>query len=164
MNFNFVRRWMRFLPDSRRMAIYPPWWMMRIKVIKLENDWRHIRIRLPLTWISRNMGGSMFGGFQASLADPIAPLACAQVFPEYHVWTRHLSVDFVRPGVTDMELRFDFPPEKEEAIREELERRGRSTPSFEYGLYDNQNRLCTKIICVVAIRPPGYLKTVGSAT
>ena len=164
MNINFVRRWMRFLPDSRRMEIYPPWWMMRIKVMKLENDWRHIRFRLPLTWISRNMGGSMFGGFQASLADPIAPLACAQVFPEYHVWTRHLSVDFVRPGVTDMELRFDFPPEKEEAIREELERRGRSTPSFEYGLYDNQNRLCTKIICVVAIRPPGYLKTVGSAT
>lgn len=167
MSFNFVRftrRWMRFLQDNRRLEIYPPWWMMRIKVLKLENDWRHIRIRLPLTWISRNMGGSMFGGFQASLADPIAPLACAKIFPAYHVWTRHLSVDFVRPGVTDMELRFDFPPEKEKEIRETLERRGRSTPSFEYGLYDNQNRLCTKIICVVAIRPPGYLKTAGSAT
>lgn len=102
MGFNvvrFSRRWLKFLPDSRRLELYPPWWLMRIKVLVLENEWRHIRIRLPLTWISRNMGGSMFGGFQASLADPIAPLACSKVFPEYHVWTRHLSVDFVRPAL-----------------------------------------------------------------
>ncbi|QQZ28607.1 PaaI family thioesterase [Thiothrix subterranea] len=166
MAFNavkFARRWLAFLPEGRRLELYPPWWMMRIKVLALENEWRHIRIRLPLTWASRNMGGSMFGGFQASLADPIAPLACSKVFPEFHVWTRHLSVDFVRPGISDMELRFDFPPEKEVEIREELARRGRSTPSFEYGLYDSQGRLCTKVVCVVAIRPPEYLKGVGSA-
>jgi hypothetical protein len=72
-------------------------------------------------------------------------------------------VDFVRPGITDMELRFDFPPDTEAAIRAELERRGRSTPSFEYGLYDNQGRLCTKVVCVVAIRPAGYLAQIGSA-
>lgn len=167
MGFNFARfarRWLTFLPESRRLELYPPWWMMRIKVLALENGWRHIRIRLPLTWISRNMGGGMFGGFQASLADPIAPLACAKVFPKYHVWTRHLSMDFVRPGATDMELQFDFPPEKEEEIREELVRRGRSTPSFEYGLYDNHNRLCTRVVCVVAIRPPGYLPSAGLST
>lgn len=166
MGFNIVkfsRRWLKFLPESRRLEIYPPWWMMRIKVLTLEDDWRHIRIRLPLNWVSRNMSGSMFGGFQASLADPIAPLACAKIFPNYHVWTRHLSVDFVRPGITDMELRFDFPAEKEAEIREELARRGRSTPSFEYGLYDGQERLCTKVVCAVAIRPPGYLSKTGSA-
>lgn len=44
MAFNvvkFSRRWLAFLPDSRRLELYPPWWMMRIKVLKLENDWRH---------------------------------------------------------------------------------------------------------------------------
>lgn len=160
---NFSRRWLGFLPESRRLELYPPWWMMRIKVLSLANDWRQVRIRLPLTWISRNMGGSMFGGFQASLADPIAPLACAKVFPAYQVWTRHLSMDFVRPGITDMELRFDFPPEREQAIREELRQRHRSTPSFEYGLYDNHGRLCTRVVCTVAIRPPGYRAKAGSA-
>ena len=165
MAFNtvkFSRRWLAFLPDSQRLELYPPWWMMRIKVLVLENAWRHIRIRLPLRWISRNMGGSMFGGFQASLADPIAPLACSKVFPEYHVWTRHLSVDFIRPGITDMELRFDFPAETEAAIRAELEKRGRSTPSFEYGLYDSSGRLCTKVVCVGAIRPAGYVGKVDT--
>ena len=159
MAFNFARfawRWLRFLPERKRLEWYPPWWMMRIAVTALDKQWRHIRIHLPLTWISRNMGGSMFGGFQASLADPIAPLACAAVFPDYHVWTRHLSVDFIRPGATDMELRFDFSAEQEEHIRAELTQRHRSTPTFEYGLYDQHNRLCTKVTCAVAIRQPGY--------
>ena len=144
------------------MELWPAWWMMRIKVTSLANDWRHVRITLPLTWISRNMGGGMFGGFQASLADPIAPLACARVFKDFDVWTRKLTVDFQRPGTTDLELRFDFPLEKEREIFEELAEHGRSTPSFEYGLYRTDGTLCTKIECVVAIREQGYAKGKGA--
>lgn len=153
----FIKRFFGFLPESKRLAIWPAWWMMRIKVTSLANDWREVRIKLPLTWVSRNMGGGMFGGFQASLADPIAPLACAKVFKGYDVWTRKLSVDFQKPGNTDLELRFDFPPEKEQEIFEELAARGRSTPTFEYGFYRTDGSLCTKIECVVAIREAGYL-------
>ena len=98
----------------------------------------------------------MFGGFQASLADPIAPLACARAFPDYHVWTRRLTVDFQKPGNSDLELRFDFPLEMEEAILKELAERGRSTPTFEYGLFREDGVMCTKVECVVAIRPKGY--------
>ena len=145
-----------FLSEEKRLEWWPAWWMMRIKVTSLANDWREVRITLPLTWISRNMGGGMFGGFQSSLADPIAPLACANVFPGYHVWTRKLSVDFQRPGDTDLELRFDFPLDKEQQISAELAERGRSTPTFEYGLYREDGVMCTKIECVVAIREKGY--------
>ena len=148
-----------FLSEKRRMELWPAWWMMRIKFTVLENDWRKVRIKLPLTFISKNMGGSMFGGFQASLADPIAPLACAKVFKGYDVWTRSLFVDFERAGTTDLELRFDFPMDKEQEIFEELAERGRSNPKFEYGLYLKDGTLCTKVECVVAIREQGYLKT-----
>jgi acyl-coenzyme A thioesterase PaaI-like protein len=150
------KKYLHWLPEAKRLEWYPPWWLMHIKVIEIANNWRRIRIRLPLTWVAKNMGNSMFGGFQASLADPIAPLACAKVFSGYSVWTRHLSVDFIRPGNTDLELRFDFPEETEEKIQKQLAKKGRSTPSFTYGLYTSDNKLCTKIICTVAIRPKGY--------
>lgn len=153
------KKYLSWLPEAKRLEWYPPWWMMRIKVLELSNDWRTVKIKLPLTWIAKNMGNSMFGGFQASLADPIAPLACGRVFREYYVWTRHLSVDFIRPGNTDLELRFDFPKETEQKIRNELEKRNRSTPSFEYGLYTTDGVMCTKVTCVVAIRPKGYLSS-----
>ena len=54
---------------------------MRIKVLEIADDWRTVRILLPLNARSRNPGGVMFGGYQAALADPIAALACARVFP-----------------------------------------------------------------------------------
>ena len=153
---HFSRKYLKFLSEKTRLEWYPPWWMMHIKILKLENNWRKIHIKLPLTWVAKNMGGSMFGGFQASLADPIAPLACAKVFPEYDVWTRNLTVDFRLPGTTDLELRFDFPESLETEIARELETKGRSTPSFEYGFYRKDGKCCTLITCVVAIRPAYY--------
>ena len=155
---SFSKKYLSFISEEKKLECWPAYWMMRLKVMELSNDWRRVRIILPLTWISKNMGGGMFGGFQASLADPIAPLACGKIFAEYHVWTRKLSVDFQKAGTTDLELRFDFPIEKEQEIRKELKTRHRSTPTFEYGLYNTDGELCTKIECVVAIREKGYLQ------
>jgi acyl-coenzyme A thioesterase PaaI-like protein len=147
------RRW---ITDARMLEWYPPFLWMRIRVLELAPGWRRVRIRLPLNTISRNPGGVMFGGFQAALADPIAALACARVFPGYSVWTRAMSVEFEHGGSTDLELRFEFAPEQEAQIRAELERDGRSTPTFEYGFHLADGSRCTRILNTVAIRPRGY--------
>jgi acyl-coenzyme A thioesterase PaaI-like protein len=147
------RRW---LSDARMLEWYPPFLWMRIRVLELAPAWRRVRIRLPLNTISRNPGGVMFGGFQAALADPIAALACARVFPGYSVWTRGMTVEFEHGGTTDLELRFEFAPAQEAQIRAELERDGRSTPTFEYGFYLADGSRCTRVHNTVAIRPRGY--------
>ena len=153
----FIRRaW--FLSEHKRLEYFPAFWLMRIRVLEISDNWRTVRIRLPLTQISRNMGGFMFGGFQASLADPVAALACARNFPGYSVWTRTLKLDFLHEGRTDLELRFRFDPQQEEEIRRELAQRGRSNPVFEFGYYLADGTLCTRILNTVAIRPQGYRK------
>lgn len=154
-----LERWLsltRRLPAPRRLAWYPPFWLMRIQVLELGDDWRHVRIRLPLQPFTRNPGGGMFGGAIAALADPIAPLACNRLFPGHAVWTRGLSLDFRREGRTDLELRFDVDPQQEAAIAAELARRGRATPQFEYALYDASDTLCVGVTNAVAIRPLNY--------
>lgn len=148
----------RVLSDARLLELYPPFWWMRIKVLGIDEGWRRIRIRLPLNSISRNPGGVMFGGFQAALADPIAALACARVFPGYSVWTRGMQVEFEHGGNTDLELRFDFSLELEQRTRAELQRDGKSTPTFEYGYYRTDGVCCTVVRNTVAIRPKGYSK------
>lgn len=145
----------RRLSPARRLAWYPPFRAMRVKVLELSDDWRRTRLLLPLA-INRNPGGGMFGGAMACLADPIAALSCNRVFPGHQVWTRELALDFRHEGRTDMELRFVFDPVLERQIGDELAQRGRATPLFEYAFYDARERLCVGVRCRVAIRPGNY--------
>jgi len=146
----------KILSDARLLELYPPFVPMRIRVLEIAESWRSVRILLPLNAMSRNPGGVMFGGYQAALADPIAALACARVFPGYSVWTRAMSISFDHGGNSDLEMRFSLTPAQESAIRMELERDGRSTPIFEYGYVRQDGVRCTVIRNTVAIRPRGY--------
>jgi acyl-coenzyme A thioesterase PaaI-like protein len=144
------------LSDARLLEIYPPFVPMRIKVLEIAEGWRTVRILLPLNARSRNPGGVMFGGYQAALADPIAALACARVFPGFSVWTRAMAVSFDHGGNSDLEMRFTLTPEQENDIRMQLAAKGRATPTFEYGYVREDGVRCTVIRNTVAIRPRGY--------
>jgi acyl-coenzyme A thioesterase PaaI-like protein len=157
-----MQRFMRFIAssgivsDANLLELYPPFMPMRIKVLEITAGWRSVRILLPLNARSRNPGGVMFGGYQAALADPIAALACARIFPGYSVWTRAMTIAFDHGGNSDLEMRFSLTPEQEAVVRIELERDGRSTPTFEYGYFRKDGVRCTVIRNTVAIRPRGY--------
>lgn len=156
MNLFKLLKKIPFIPEKKYLEWYPPFWKMGVKVLEAQNDGRHLRLKLPLTIFSKNMGNSMFGGYQAAVADPIAAIMCARLFPGHEVWTRSQTIDFIREGTSDLELRFEFPTETEQQIRQELEQKGRSTPVFEYGFYRKDGVQCSKIINTVAIRPKGY--------
>lgn len=148
------RRWQS---AELRLACYPAFRPLNITVLSLARDWREVRIRLPLQGANLNPGGGMFGGSIAALSDPVAALACNRVFPGHTIWTRAMTLDFSREGRSDLELRFDLGPIQEQAIRDELARRGRCTPTLEYGFWDTADRLCVQVKNTVAIRPGGYV-------
>ena len=137
---------------EKKLPLYPPFILMGVKIINIQQQPIQLRLKLPLNWRSRNSGGSLFGGFQAAIADPIAPIACLMAFPKYHVWTRHLSIDFQHIGNSDLELRFEMQEEQRLFIQSELDIKGRSTPTFKYGLYRDDGLCCSIINCTVAIR------------
>ena len=105
----------------------------------------------------------MYGGYMASLADPVAALACVKRFPDYAVWTRTMHIDFVSPGTSDLELRFEFDERLHQMIEKELNDSNRSNPTFEYAFHRADGKVCAKVINTVAIRPNDYLKQTQSA-
>ncbi len=147
----------RLLTPERRLAWFPPFWLMRIEVVERAPDWSRLRIRLPLTRFTRNEIGNMFGGAQACLADPVPALACLHRYPGHRIAAKRLEIDFVRVGDSDLVLHFDFPPETDAAIREDLERNGRSDPCFEMVYRRADGRICSRVRNTVAIRPAGYV-------
>jgi len=105
-----------FLSSKRRFELFPPFFLQRVKVLELADNWDSAQILLPLNWVSANAAGNMFGGYQASLADPIPVLACLKKFPGYRVATKKLDIDFIRVGNSDLILQFDFDSEQESII------------------------------------------------
>ena len=142
----------KFLSERRRLELYPPFFFMRVKVLEISDDWRKVRVRLPLTSFSINPGGVVFGGYQAALADPIPALACGHIFKGWVVWTRSMHIDFVHGGSSDLELNFEFPRQTEEKIRTQLKADGRANAEFEYAYVRDDGVRCTLIRNTVAIR------------
>jgi len=128
-------------------------------VLELDDVWDHVRVRLPLNWVSANAAGNMYGGYQASLADPIPAIACLRKFPGYRVATKKLTLDFVRGGNSDLVLHFDFKQEQAESIRQQLSEHGRATPCFDMTYVREDGEVCTHIKNTVAIRPQDYIAT-----
>lgn len=152
----------RYLSPARQLEWYPPFYVMGVRLVWHSDDWRQVRIRLPLRRFNRNPGGGMFGGAMASLADPLPALMCARIFPSHAVWTRAMNIDFRHEARTDLELRLDMEPELESTIRQQLAERGRATPVLEYGFFDTSDRLCAWVHNRVAIRPRGYRPSDGA--
>ncbi len=149
-----------FLSDKRRFSLFMPFLLMRASLEEHNEDWSKVRVRLPLTWMSKNAAGNMFGGFQASLADPIPAMVCLKKFPNYRIATKKLEIDFIRVGNSDLTLHFDFDPGQEQHIREELEQHGRATPCFDMVYIRADGKICSKIKNTVAIRPLGYVSPI----
>ncbi|MBW9263925.1 MAG: DUF4442 domain-containing protein [Candidatus Thiodiazotropha sp. (ex. Lucinisca nassula)] len=138
---------------AKALEQFPPFRFLGVKVLQLSEDWGRVRLLLPLSRSTMNPGGSMFGGSISALADPIPALAVNRKFPGNSVWTREMSVDFRKPGCSDLELRFDFPDSTIEQIALELRKKGRSSPLFNFGLYDTDDRVVAWVCNRVAIRP-----------
>jgi len=155
-NINLLNK-LHFLSARRRFELYPPYFLMRVKVMDLTEDWSMARIRLPLNWVSANAAGNMFGGYQASLADPVPALACLKKFPGYRVATKKLEIDFIRVGNSDLTLHFDFDVQTEQAIRQALKERDHATPCFTMTYVRDDGKVCARIKNTVAIRPMGYV-------
>lgn len=141
-------------PAAEKLETFAPFRAMQIRVLELDAKWRRVRIRLPLCQQNANPGGTMFGGAIAALADPIAAIACSKHFPDYTLWTKSLTLEFKRPGTSDLELVFELPPSALDKIADDLQAHGRSDHSFHYGVYLGDGTLCCRVSCVVAVRTP----------
>jgi acyl-coenzyme A thioesterase PaaI-like protein len=65
----------------------------------IRDDWMEVRIRLPLSWRTRNYVGTIFGGSLYGAVDPIYMVMLIKTLgPGYVVWDKGAVIRFRRPG------------------------------------------------------------------
>ncbi len=69
------------------------------RVTFIAADWREVRVRLPLSWRTRNYVGTIFGGSLYGAVDPFYMLMLMEnLGPSYVVWDKAAAIRFRRPG------------------------------------------------------------------
>jgi hypothetical protein len=81
-------------------------------------DWSEVRVRLPLSWRTRNYVGTIFGGSMVAAVDPFFMIMLIhRLGPGYVVWDKAATVRFRKPGRGTLTARMTLPDGEEAAIR-----------------------------------------------
>jgi len=99
------------------------------RVVHVAKDLRHIRIRLPLSWKTKNIVGSLYGGSLFAITDGAHPMMLMAALGDgYIVWDKAASIRYRKPGYSTLYADFHLSAEEvaniQAALREhpELER------------------------------------------
>lgn len=109
-----LRRWIyNFYPAYRGTGAW---------VTYIDDHWKEIRVRLPLSWRTRNVVGTIFGGSLYASVDPFFMIILIQrLGPDYVVWDKAASIRFKRPGRETLYARFTIDETELNEIRRLLQ-------------------------------------------
>ena len=69
------------------------------RITYIADDWREVRVKLPLNWRTRNYVGTIYGGSIYASIDPIYMLMLIHILgPDYIVWDKAAKIRFKKPG------------------------------------------------------------------
>jgi acyl-coenzyme A thioesterase PaaI-like protein len=87
----------------------------------VADDWREVRLEIPLTLRTRNYVGTIFGGSMYGAVDPVyMVMLIKNLGPDYDVWDKSATIRFKRPGRTTLHARFLLTDEELRSIEAAL--------------------------------------------
>jgi len=108
---------------SRRLRwmfnLFPAYRGTGARVTYISDDFHEVRVKLPLSWRTRNYVGTIFGGSLYASVDPMYMVMLIRLLgPEYIVWDKAASIRFRKPGRSTLFAAFQIDDGELEAIRE----------------------------------------------
>jgi len=92
------------------------------RVTYISGDFREVRVKLPLSWRTRNYVGTIFGGSFYGAVDPHYMIMLIKILgPGYVVWDKAATIRFKKPGRGTLYARFEISEEEIVTIRRLLE-------------------------------------------
>jgi acyl-coenzyme A thioesterase PaaI-like protein len=141
--------WGRF--RERLINLYPP--LLGAGIRSKNIDKYTIRVEMRLTPLNRNIVGTHFGGSLYAMCDPWFMLILMRTLgPDYIVWDKAASIQFLMPGRGKVTAIFCILKERIDKIREEADSGQKIEPKFEVDVLDDENKAVAHIEKLVYIR------------
>ena len=132
---------------------FPAYRSTGARIDYIADDWREVRVRLPLARRTRNYVGTIFGGSMYGAVDPIYMLMLIRILgPDFVVWDKAASIRFRRPGRSTLFATFRLTEADLVEIRASVAQEGRSEPRFLVELKDEAGEVCATCEKLLSVR------------
>jgi acyl-coenzyme A thioesterase PaaI-like protein len=133
--------------------LYPPYIGAGVNIEYVSQDWKELRVSMPLRWYNRNAVGTQFGGSLYSMVDPHLMLLLMRLLGKaYLVWDKSASIDFVKPGISKVTANIRIPDDTLGDILEKTRNGGKHFATFSIDIVDSANEIVARVSKVIYIR------------
>lgn len=102
-----------------KLNLFPAYRGTGARATYVADDLREVRIRLPLSWRTRNLVGTIFGGSLYGSIDPVYMIMLMRLLGRgYIVWDKAATIRFRKPGKTTLFATFRIDDAELDAIRD----------------------------------------------
>jgi acyl-coenzyme A thioesterase PaaI-like protein len=137
----------------RGMHWWPPFRGAGIRLRWLSDDFREAVVELRLGLLNRNAVGTHFGGSLFAMTDPFyAIMLMRNLGPEYLVWDKAASIEYVAPARGTVTARFSLSEERLAQIRAQAAGGEKALPEFDTDIVDAQGEVVARVHRTVYVR------------
>jgi acyl-coenzyme A thioesterase PaaI-like protein len=137
----------------RGMHLWPPFLGAGIRLRHMSEDFREAEAELKFGRLNRNAVGTQFGGSLFAMTDPFyAIMLMRNLGPEYLVWDKSASIEYVAPGRGTVRARFALSEARLAQIRAEAAGGEKVLPEFDTDIVNAEDEVIAKVRRTVYVR------------
>ncbi len=138
---------------KRRIRFYPPYLGAGVRVTHVSDNFRTVKVEMPLRFYNKNYVGTHFGGSLYAMCDPFYMLMLINILgPGYTVWDKAATIRFKRPGKGLVKATFTISEEKIAEIRAAADSHPKAEPEFHVSVTDVEGNVVAEVDKLLYVR------------
>ena len=147
----FIELRQKFL--DRLINFYGPYVGAGVKLTEMSKDFRHAKVKMPLTFYNKNYMGTQFGGSLYSMTDPWYMLMMIKnLGKNYIVWDKAAAIRFKKPGRGTVYAEFTLTQADIDEVKAYVEENTKMDKTFKVEIRDDSGTLIAEVDKVIYIR------------
>ncbi len=141
-------RWLRLFVN-----LWPPYLCTGIHATHLSADYRNAEVELRERWYNRNYVGTHFGGSLFAMTDAwYMIMLLHNLGPEYYVWDKSASIDYITPGRGTLRAHFHLDENALQLIRAQTAHGEKYLPEFTVEILNADKQLVARVVRTLYVR------------
>jgi hypothetical protein len=135
------------------LNIYGPYVGAGVKIKTISEDFRYVRVEMPLRWYNGNYFRTHFGGSLYAMTDPIYVfMLINNLGDNYVVWDKAAEIKFVAPGKGKVWCEFRLTEEQIQEVKTLTDANRKYEPQFTVEVFDEKGTLIASVVKTLYVR------------